>query len=266
MAATAYPNPAPAPAKLPKAGFFWALGIFVVTAAVGITLIVLGARQFVDDVDGSRSISAPGQSDVQLEEGDAWVFASVPSGDAADLVTVRITDPNGATQTLSQETIPTNSASTDGEQFVPLGFFSVDTAGTYTFDIDSPEGTDVRVGTLSIGKLLGFIFGGMAIGGIGFTIALILLIVTLVRRGGAKKRRRAAAYAAGGGGGYPGGGYAAPGAYPAQPQPAQAWPPAGQAPPPQAPGQGQWPPPTAPQQWPPQDPGAGAPPPPPPTS
>ena len=199
MAATAYPNPAPAPVKLPKAGFFWALGIFVVTAAVGITLFVLGVRQFVDDVDGSQSITAPGETDVQLGRGDAWVFASVPSGDASDLVSVRITDPSGATQTLSQETVPTSTASTDGEQFVPLGFFSADTAGSYHFSSDAPEGTDVRVGTLSIGKLLGFVFGGMAVGGIGFTIALILLIVTLVRRGGAKKRQRAADYAAGGG-------------------------------------------------------------------
>src|SRR5690606_7039048 len=259
MAATAYPNPAPAPVKLPKAGFFWALGIFVVTAAIGITLFVLGVRQLVDDVNGSQAISAPGESELQLDEGDAWVFASVPSGDAADLVTVRITDPDGATQTLSQETIPTSSANTEGEQFVPLGFFSVDTPGTYQFSIDSPEGTEVRVGSLALGKMLGFIFGGMAVGGIGFTIALILLIVTLVRRGGAKKRQRAAAYAAGGG--YPGGGYATPGTYPGQPQPAQQWPPTGQAAPPQAP-QGQWPPPAAPQQWPPQDPG-GTPPPPP---
>ena len=251
MAATAYPNPTPAaPVKLPKAGFFWALGIFVVTAVVGITLFVLGVRQFVDDVDGSQTISAPGTSDVQLDRGDAWVFAAVPSGDATDLVTVRITDPNGATRTLSQETIPTSSANTEGEQFVPLGFFSVDTPGTYTFDIDSPEGTDVRVGTLSLGKLLGFVFGGIAIGGIGFTIALILLIVTLVRRSGAKKRQRAAAYAAGGGyGGAPG--YAPqPGHAPQQPA---TWPPQEPTPPP-APN------------WPPQDPTPPAsPPPPPPT-
>ncbi len=248
MAAPAYA----APPKLPKAGFFWALGIFVVTAVIGGVLFVLGIRQFVDDVDGSQTISAPGTSDVQLDRGDAWVFAAVPSGDAADLVTVRITDPNGATQTLSQETIPTSSANTEGEQFVPLGFFSVDTPGNYTFDIDAPEGTEVRVGTLSLGKLLGFIFGGMAIGGIGFTVALILLIVTLVRRGGAKKRQRAAAY---GGGGYPpaGGAYAPQPGYAPQPAPQQpaAWPPQEAAPPP-APN------------WPPQDPTPPASPPPPP--
>ena len=36
MTAPAYASPAPA--KLPKAGFFWALGIFLVTAIAGIVL------------------------------------------------------------------------------------------------------------------------------------------------------------------------------------------------------------------------------------
>lgn len=243
--------PAPAPAKLPKAGFFWALGIFVVTAVTGIVLVVLGVRQFVDDIDGSRPISAPGEDSLQLEEGDTWVFASVPFGSAEEQVNVRITDPDGATRTLSQETVPTGSASTDGEQFVPLGFFSVDTPGTYRFVVDAPEGTEVRVGTLSLGTLVAFVFGGMAVGFIGFVIALIILIVTLVRRGSRKKQQRAADYASGyPGGGYPGGGYATAGT-----QPTQQWPPAGQSPPPQAP----------PGQWPPQDPTPPASPPPPPT-
>lgn len=253
MAAPAYPPATSgfaAPVKLPKAGFFWALGIFLVTAVAGITLFVLGVRQFVDDVDGSQRISAPGEDQLELEAGDAWVFAAVPSGSAQDLVTVRITDPDGATLTLDQETIPTNSANTGDEQFVPLGFFEVDTAGTYRFEIDAPEGSDVRVGTLSLGSILGFIFGGMAVGFVGFVIALILLIVTLVRRSSRKKKQRAAGYSAGYGGGPPPG--AAP--YGAAPQP-EAWPP--QTPPAAAP-PAQAPPP----QWPPQDPTPPAPPPP----
>ena len=124
---------AAAPAKLPKAGFFWALGIFLVTAVIGGVLFVLGIRQLVQDIDNSQRISAPGQEDLQLEAGDIWVFASVPFGSAEDLVDVTITDPDGATQTLSQETIPTNSANTDAEQFVPLGFFDADTAGASPF-------------------------------------------------------------------------------------------------------------------------------------
>lgn len=251
MAATAYPS-APAPVKLPKAGFFWALGIFLVTAVAGIVLVVMGVRQFVDDIDGSQRIDAPGEDTLRLEEGDTWVFASVPFGSAEDLVNVRITDPDGATRTLSQETVPTGSASTDGEQFVPLGFFTVETAGEYRFVTDAPEGTEVRVGTLSLGTLVAFVFGGMAVGFVGFVIALILLIVTLVRRGSRKKQQRAAAYAAGGG--YPGGGY------PGQ-APTQQWPPGGQAPGTPTPNAGQWPPAPPAQQWPPQDPGAPPPPP-----
>ena len=131
MTAPAYASPAPA--KLPKAGFFWALGIFLVTAIAGIVLFVLGVRQFVDDIDASQRISAPGEDQLTLDRGEAWVFASVPSGSAEDLVNVRITDPDGNTLTLDQETIPTSEASTDGEVFVPLGFFSVDTPGTYRF-------------------------------------------------------------------------------------------------------------------------------------
>ena len=238
---------AAAPAKLPKAGFFWALGIFLVTAVIGGVLFVLGIRQLVEDIDDSQRISAPGQDEVQLDTGDAWVFASVPFGSAEELVDVRITDPDGTTRTLSQETIPTSSAETDGEQFVPLGFFDVDTPGTYVFDIDAPEGTDVRVGTLNLGKMLGFLFGGMAVGFVGFVIALILLIVTLVRRGNRKKQQRAAAY---GGGGYPpaGGAYApSPGYAPQAAPQQQSWPPQEPAP-----------------TWPPQDPAPPASPPPPP--
>jgi len=218
MAATAYPPSAtgPAPDKLPKAGFFWALGIFLVTAVAGSVLFVLGINEVVNTVDGFDPISAPGEAELQLDAGDHWVFAAVPSGAAEDLVDVTITDPSGATQTLSQQTLPAGEANTGGKQFVPLGFFDADTAGTYRFQTDGPPGTDVRVGTLALPKILGFIFGGLAIGFVGFVIALIVLIVTLVRRSGRKKRQRAAAYAA------------AP-QYPAQPQP-------------QYPAQQQWPP------------------------
>ncbi len=238
MAAAAYPSaPVPAaPEKQPVAGFFWALGIFVVTAVAGGVLFFLGINEVVNTVDGFDPISAPGQADLELDTGDHWVFAAVPSGSAEDLVDVTITDPGGAVQSLSQQTFPADSADTDGEQFVPLGFFSADTSGTYHFETDGPPGTEVRVGTLSLPKILGFIFGGLALGFIGFVIALIVLIVTLVRRSGRKKRQGAAAYA-----NYPPGQPQYPG-QPQSPQQPQQWPPAEQ-----------------PQQWPPQDP---APPPP----
>ncbi len=225
--AAAYPSaPVPAaPEKQPVAGFFWALGIFLVTAVAGGVLFFLGINEVVNTVDGFDPISAPGQADLELGTGDHWVFAAVPSGSAEDLVDVTITDPNGATQSLSQQTFPADEANTDGEQFVPLGFFSADTAGTYHFETDGPPGTEVRVGTLSLAKILGFIFGGLAIGFVGFVIALIVLIVTLVRRSGRKKRQGAAAYA-----NYPAG----QPQYPGQPQssPPQQWPPQDAAPPP----------------------------------
>lgn len=230
----AYPSAAQATQKLPKAGFFWALGIFLVTAVAGAVLFVMGINEIVSTVDGLDPISTGGVSDLQLEAGDHWVFAAVPSGSAQDLVDVTITDPNGATQTLSQETLPTGETTTDGEQFVPLGFFDADVAGTYQFEASGPPGTDVRVGRLDLPKILWFMFGGIGLAFVGFVIALIILIVTLVRRGGHKKRQREAAYS---GGGYGGGGYGgAPGQYPAPPQGQAPYPSQPQAPAPQ------WPP------------------------
>lgn len=238
MAATAYPsNPVQAaPEKLPMAGFFWALGIFLVAAVGGGVLFFLGIREVVDTVDGFDAISAPGEADLRLETGDHWVFAAVPSGSAEDLVDVTVTDPSGRTQTLSQQTFLADSANTDGQQFVPLGFFDATAAGTYHFETDGPSGTEVRVGTLSLPKVLGFIFGGIAVGSLGFLVALIILIITLVRRSGRKKRQHATAYGA----------YApAQPQYPGQPQ--QQYPPQLQYP--------------APQQWPPQQPPTPPPPP-----
>ena len=106
MAAAAYPPSAPyqaAPEKLPKAGIFVAIGIFVVTAVIGIVLFVMGINEVVNAVDDADRVSAPGQAEVQLDTGQQFVFAAVPSGSAADLVHVTVTDPAGDTLALDQE-------------------------------------------------------------------------------------------------------------------------------------------------------------------
>lgn len=207
-------SPTGSPPKLPKAGFFWALGIFVVTAAAGVVLIALAVTSIVDTVDGFERIDVPGRDEVRLEAGDNWVFAGGDSGTAADLVDVTITAPDGSTLTLTQDDFAGADTTSDGQQFSPLGFVDVPVAGTYVFETDGPPGSTVRVGTLDLARIVGFFIGGFAVGGLGFVIALTLLIVTLVRRGSAKKRQRAAAYA--GAPAYPG---APPTGYPGTPPP-----------------------------------------------
>lgn len=207
-------SPTGSPPKLPKAGFFWALGVFVVTAVAGVVLIALAITSIVDTVDGFERIDVPGRDEVRLEEGDNWVFAGGDSGTAADLVDVTITAPDGSTLTLTQDDFAGADTTSDGQQFSPLGFVDVQVAGTYVFETDGPPGSTVRVGTLDLGRIVGLFIGGFAVGGLGFVIALTLLIVTLVRRGSAKKRQRAAAYA--GAPQYPG---APPTSYPGAPPP-----------------------------------------------
>jgi hypothetical protein len=211
----AYPSTAPPPEKLPKAGFFWALGIFLVTAIAGAVLIALGISSIVDEIDDFQRIDVPADTEVRLEEGDNWVFAGADSTASADQVEVTVTAPDGTVLNVITDDFTGAETSTDGQQFSPLGFIEVEQAGTFRFVTEGPPGSTVRVGTLELGRIVGLLVGGAAVGGIGFLLAMILLIVTLVRRGSAKKRQRAAAYA----GSYPGGPPSYPGAPPSYPGP-----------------------------------------------
>jgi hypothetical protein len=217
--------------KLPKAGFWWALIIFVVTAIAGIVMIVLSITTIANTIGDFAEIDVPQVAEVRLAEGEYWVFAGTSGNSSANafLVDVVITSPDGSTVTLRPE-FGQYEASSGGDEFTSLGRVEIEQAGVYTFETDGPEGTSVRVGKIPVGRIVALLIGGFVVGGLGFLIALIVLIVTLVRRG-RRKRELATTYGAPApyAGGPPpyGGGTPPPPGGPTGPQPGQAPPPPG---------------------------------------
>ena len=73
-------------------------------------------------------------------------------------------------------------------------------AGKYTIDVESTSSAgsfDIAVGKGVVGKLLVFIFGGIAVGFVGTVLGVITLIVTGVKRGRRKREAQAALAPAG---------------------------------------------------------------------
>lgn len=241
MATPASP-PTPPSQKLPSGGFWVALIIFVVTAVVGVVMIVISIGTVADTIDSFAEIDVPGTAEVRLSEGEYWVFAGSPTDAVLRQVDVRITAPDGRTLSLTSD-FGQYEASSGGDQFSSLGRVDIDEAGVYTFETAGPSDTSVRIGKLPIARIVGLLVGGIAIGALGFLIAVIVLIVTLVRRG-RKKKELAGTYGAPGT--YPGGPPPAPGTFPAAPTPPPPPAPGPPTPPPPPPGPGSVPPPPPP--------------------
>ncbi len=136
----------PSPPKLPKAGFWAALVIFLVSAIVGIVMIVVSVGSIANTINDFAEIGVPQSAQVQLSSGEYWVFEGTTLNSlAAGLVDVTVTDPNGSSLNLSSDFNQYN-ASSSGQQFTSLGKLNVPSAGVYTFETEGPSGTTVRVG------------------------------------------------------------------------------------------------------------------------
>ena len=221
----AYPQTAGAasPQKPSKTGIIWAIAIFVVTAIVGIVMIVVSIGTIANSINDLQKVSAGQTQQLTLSPGDQYVFVVAPSKAGINQVQVTIVDPSGDRLVPSDtgNSYSGNSSDGNGDSFRSLGYIKVTTTGTYTVTVDGPTGSSVRVGEIPLARTLALLFGGIAIGGLGFVIALVILIVALVRRGKVKKANRALAAGV------------APGAPPAygQQPPAPAPPAYGQQPP-----------------------------------
>jgi hypothetical protein len=255
----AYPQTAGAasPQKPSKTGIIWAIAIFVVTAIVGIVMIVVSIGTIANSINDLQKVSAGQTQQLTLSPGDQYVFVVAPSKAGINQVQVTIVDPSGDRLVPSDtgNSYSGNSSDGNGDSFRSLGYIKVTTTGTYTVTVDGPTGSSVRVGEIPLARTLALLFGGIAIGGLGFVIALVILIVALVRRGKVKKANRALAAGV------------APGAPPAygQQPPAPAPPAYGQQPPaPAPPAAAPTPPPPAPPAAAPTPPPPAAPTPPPP--
>ena len=101
-------------------------------------------------------------------------------------ITIDITDPSGE-QVVPNTSATSYSADDNGMKYESFGSFDVKSAGTYTVRVDGPPGTTARIGQISLLSFIGLLVGGIAIGGLGFVLALVVLIVTLVRRSRSKR-------------------------------------------------------------------------------
>ena len=193
----AYPQTAGAasPQKPSKTGIIWAIVIFVVTAIVGIVMIVVSIGTIANSINDLQKVSAGQTQQLTLSPGDQYVFVVAPSKAGINQVQVTIVDPSGDRLVPSDtgNSYSGNSSDGNGDSFRSLGYIKVTTTGTYTVTVDGPTGSSVRVGEIPLARTLALLFGGIAIGGLGFVIALVILIVALVRRGKVKKANRALA-------------------------------------------------------------------------
>ena len=187
----AYPQQHPsatAPVRKPKwTGIIWSIVIFVVTAIVGIVMIVIGVTTIVGAINDFKVVSVPGESTVQLGNGEQWIFVGSADSrrvDASD-VDVVVLDPSGDPVPVRLDS--SQSANNNNNDFESLGRFDADVEGRYTIQTSGPTAAEVRVGKIPFAKIGLLIGAGIGIGAVGFLVALIILIVALVRRSRAKK-------------------------------------------------------------------------------
>jgi hypothetical protein len=179
----------PPPIVVPKrsvAGFIWAAVIFVVTSAVGIGLVIGSFFVLASSISGFKAIDAGETSRVQLGTGEWHVFGGAASSFGMDQITIEIIDPSGQ-QVLPNTSAASYSADDNGMKYESFGSFDVKSAGTYTVRVEGPPGTTARIGQISLLSFIGLLVGGIAIGGLGFVLALVVLIVTIVRRSRSKR-------------------------------------------------------------------------------
>lgn len=231
----------PVTKKPKKAGIIWAVAIFVVTAIIGIVLVAISIGVIANAIDDLAAVDAGETREVTLKPGDQYIFVGADTQRELAQVRVEVVDENGDVPVLNDGNDYT--ADNDDLAFESIGYIDVDTTTTYTVTVAGPPESTVRIGTIPIGTFLGLLIGGIAIGTIGFLVALVIFIVALVRRSRVKKENRAAAWAGPGGPAYPQPygqtpgqpyGQPAPGPYP-QPYGTTAPPPAAPGPPPAAP-------------------------------
>ena len=174
------------PTKLPKSGFIWAPIILVVTAVIGIMMIVLSVGTIADTIGGFKSVDAGESIEVKLSKGEYFVFAAGPTSTVIAGVSVGITDPRG-NEVLPKENSASYSAEVDGTRYESIGSFDVTTTGTYSVQAQGPAGSSASLGQIPAGKAFALLAGGIAVGSLGFVLALVVLIVTIVRRNRAKR-------------------------------------------------------------------------------
>jgi len=172
--------------KRSNAGFIWAAVIFVLTTAIGIGMVVGSFLVLASSITGFKAVDAGEVSKMQLGTGEWYVFGGASTTFGMQQITIDIIDPSGA-QVVPNTSATSYSADDNGMKYESFGSFDVKTAGTYTVRVDGPPGTTARIGQISLLGFIGLLVGGIAIGSLGFVLALVVLIVTIVRRSRSKR-------------------------------------------------------------------------------
>lgn len=173
--------------------------ILMVGIIASVAMLVVGALSVGE---GLERIPAPGSGVVSFEEaGSHTVFweqrgvmqAQVPAGLAV------VITPAAGGEPLSQSSgmnFTYNNNNVAGRNFTRV---EVPSPGEYKVDVTVPEGAagsgQVALGGNPAGRVLGAIFGSMAVGGISFVLCLVILIVVAVKRSKSAKAQMAQQYA-----------------------------------------------------------------------
>ena len=178
------------PAKLPKGALIAAPIVFVVTAAVGVVMIVMSLFTVADAVGSFRTLPVGETRTLELDGGDWYVVAGGTSTDVGTVV-ARMVDASGRPVPVVADPASVD-VEADGLRYRAIGAFAVPGPGTYQIAVDGPPTVDVRIGRVPITRFVVLLVGGIGVGGVGFLVALVLLVVGLLVRSSAKKRRAAA--------------------------------------------------------------------------
>ena len=152
----AYPQTAGAatPQKPSKTGIIWAIAIFVVTAIIGIVMIVVSIGTIANSISDLQRVNAGQTQQLTLSPGDQYVFVLAPTRAGLNDVRVSIIDPDGDLLVPSDtgNSYSGNSSDGNGDAFRSLGYIDVKTTGTYTVTVDGPPGSSVRIGEIPLGS------------------------------------------------------------------------------------------------------------------
>jgi hypothetical protein len=210
--APAPPTSAPAGKIKPSAAWYWIGAILIFLGIAGAAgLITTGL------VSTSRTVDRFGRfvwngvpQPLTFEKGGTYtvyyehdskvdgVRYQTPEG-LKNSINMSFTPAGGGQPILLRPSNDTASFSFSGRVGQSIGKVTIPEGGTYIAEVQV-TGYDgpivIAIGKGVLGKLIGFVLGGLAIGAVGFVSGLVILIVTGVKRGKRKRQRRAAEVAA----------------------------------------------------------------------
>jgi hypothetical protein len=251
QAAGPAPSSAPATPEKPKGAVGIWIGVLLIIGgiALGIILVVVGAKSLLSGFDDLQRVPIQGGGVVRFEEsGTQTIYAERPSTSGGTSfstnsystfvpdVGIRVIGPDGGDVAVSRGGA-SETYNYDGREGVKIGSFFAE-AGEYRIVTQVQDGGATgRYSTIAVGNGLelsgiGAILGGIFGGGLVVVIGIIVVIVFSVRRSRSKKRINQGTYPGGPGGGWPaapgyaGAGYAGAGYGAPQAAPGGGWPPA----------------------------------------